>query len=98
MSTDSLNGIVGQPAHFASDFLFRESALPNSTTIYSEEYTFNNTIGKLMLVGTIDKNLSMVAGNTLTVLLQYKDGTDWKTEAAHTESPRQRCQILAFQI
>ena len=81
MSNDSLNGTVGQAARFASDYLFRNSALPSNTTIYSLEYTINNTLGKLMLVGTIDKNLSMAAGNTLTVALQYKDGTTWKTES-----------------
>ena len=78
MSTDTLNGIVGQPAHFAGDYLFKNKALPNDTTITSEEYTLNNTLGKLLLVGTTDAPLAMEAGNSLVVMLQYKDGNDWK--------------------
>ena len=74
MSSDSLNGVLGQAARFASDYLIRGSLLPNSNTIHSAEYTFNNTLGKLRLVGTIDSNLVMAAANTLTVRLQYKDG------------------------
>ena len=46
MSTDSLNGIVGQPAHFAGDYLFRQQALPNTSTIYSEDYTIDILTGK----------------------------------------------------
>ena len=79
MSIDSLNGVVGQAAHFAGDYLFRKAALPNNATLYSEEHILNNTLGKLLLVGTIDKNLSLTGSNALTVLLQYKDGNDWKT-------------------
>ena len=79
MSIDTLNGVVGQAAHFAGDYLFRNVALPNNTTIQSEEHILNNTLGKLLLVGTIDKNLSLTESNALTVLLQYKDGSDWKT-------------------
>jgi len=79
MSIDTLNGVVGQAAHFAGDYLFRNAALPNNATIHSGEHTLNNTLGKLLLVGTIDKNLSLTETNTLTVLLQYKDGNDWKT-------------------
>ena len=79
MSIDTLNGVVGQAAHFAGDYLFRKAALPNNSTIQSGEHTLNNTLGKLLLVGTIDKNLSLTGTNALTVLLQYKDGDDWKT-------------------
>jgi hypothetical protein len=79
MSIDTLNGVVGQAAHFAGDYLFRKAALPNNTTIHSGEHTLNNTLGKLLLTGTIDKNLSLTGTNALTVLLQYKDGNDWKT-------------------
>ena len=78
MSTDSLNGIVGQPAHFAGDYLFRQQALPNTTTIYSEDYTFNNTLGKLKLVGEIHAPLTMAVGNTLSIMIQYQDDTVWK--------------------
>jgi hypothetical protein len=79
MSIDTLNGVVGQPAHFAGDYLFRDVALPNNTTIHSEEHILNNTLGKLLLTGKIDKNLSLTGTNALSVLLQYKDGNDWKT-------------------
>jgi len=79
MSIDTLNGVVGQAAHFAGDYLFRNAPLPNNATIHSEEHTLNNTLGKLLLVGTTDKNLSLTGTNALTVLLQYKDGSDWKT-------------------
>jgi len=79
MSIDTLGGVVGQAAHFAGDYLFRNAALPNNTTILSEEHTLNNTLGKLLLIGTIDKNLSLTGSNALAILLQYKDGNDWKT-------------------
>jgi len=79
MSIDTLNGVLGQPAHFAGDYLFRNAALPNNTTIHSEEHILNNTLGKLLLVGTIDKNLSLTGTNALTIQLQYKEGDDWKT-------------------
>ena len=79
MSIDTLNGVVGQAAHFAGDYLFRNTALPNNTTFHSEEHTLNNTLGKLLLTGTIDKSLSLTGTNALTILLQYKDGSDWKT-------------------
>ena len=78
MSIDTLGGVVGQPAHFAGDYLFRNAVLPNDTTIHSEEHTLNNTLGKLLLTGTIDKNLPLSSTDALTVLLQYKEGTDWK--------------------
>jgi len=81
MSIDTLNGVVGQAAHFAGDYLFRKAALPNNATIHSGEHILNNTLGKLLLIGTIDKNLSLTGTNALTVLLQYKDGNDWKTLA-----------------
>jgi len=77
MSIDSLNGVVGQPAHFGGDYLFRNEALPNNTTKTSEEHTLNNTLGRLQLTGTINGSLIMAAGNTLTITLQYKDGTSW---------------------
>ena len=79
MLSNSLNGIVGESAHFAGDYLFRETALPNSTTIHSTEHTLNNTLGRLQLTGTLHQSLTMAAGNTLTVELQYKDGTNWQT-------------------
>jgi hypothetical protein len=79
MSTDSLGGIVGQPAHFAGDYLFRDTALPNNATIHSEGHTLNNTLGRLQLTGTIDQSLTLTSGNTLTIVLQYKDDNDWKT-------------------
>jgi hypothetical protein len=78
MSTNSLNGVVGQPARFGGDYLFRGTALPNNTAIESEGYTLNNTLGQLMLVGEIDAPLPMAAANTLTVALQYQDGKTWK--------------------
>jgi len=80
MSTDSLNGVVGQPAHFAGDYLFKEQALPNNTTLNSGEHTLNNTLGRLQLTGTIDQSLTMAAGNTLTIALQYKDVANWVTD------------------
>ena len=79
MTIDTLGGVVGQAAHFAGDYLFRNAALPNNTTIHSEEHKLNNALGKLQLIGTIDKNLSMTGTNALTVLLQYKEENDWKT-------------------
>ena len=79
MSIDTLNGVVGQSAHFAGDYLFRNAVLPNNATIHSEEHILNNTLGKLLLAGTIDKSLSLTGTNALTILLQYKDGNDWKT-------------------
>ena len=79
MSIDTLGGIVGQAAHFAGDYLFRKAALPNNATIQSGEHTLNNTLGKLQLIGTIDKNLSLTGSNALSILLQYKEGNDWKT-------------------
>ena len=79
MSIDTLNGVVGQPAHFAGDYLFRNAPLPNNTTIHSQEHTLNNTLGKLLLKGKIDKNLSLTGTNALTILLQYKERNEWKT-------------------
>jgi len=79
MTIDTLGGVVGQAAHFAGDYLFRDAELPNNTTIHSGEHTLNNTLGKLLLVGTIDKNLLLTGTNALTVLLQYKEGDDWNT-------------------
>ena len=79
MSIDTLNGVVGQAAHFAGDYLFRNAPLPNNTTIHSGEHTLNNTLGKLLLTGKIDKNLSLTGTNALTVLLQYKERDEWKT-------------------
>jgi hypothetical protein len=81
MSIDALNGVVGQAAHFASDYLFRDTALPNTATISSGEHVLNNTLGRLQLTGTIDKSLSLTGTNALTILLQYQDGSDWKTLA-----------------
>ena len=81
MSIDALNGVIGQPAHFASDYLFRNVPLPNNTTITSEEYTFNNTLGRLQLVGTLDKSLALTGTNSLTVTLQYKSGTSWVNDS-----------------
>jgi hypothetical protein len=77
MSTDSLNGVVGQAAHFAGDYLFRDVSLPNNTTINSEEHTLNNTLGRLQLTGVINQSLTMAAANTMSIVLQYKDGTNW---------------------
>jgi len=77
MSTDSLNGVIGQPAHFAGDYLFRNTALPNNTTLTSEEHTLNNTLGRLQLTGKIDQSLVLASGNTLTIALQHKDGSAW---------------------
>jgi len=82
MSTDTLNGVVGQPARFGGDYLFRETALPNNTTLYSGEHTLNNTLGRLQLTGTIDKSLSLADANTLNVMLQYKDGDNWVNHTA----------------
>ena len=79
MSIDTLGGIVGQAAHFAGDYLFRKAALPNNATILSGEHTLNNTLGKLQLIGTIDKNLSLTGSNAISILLQYKEGNEWKT-------------------
>ena len=79
MPIDTLNGAVGQAAHFAGDYLFRDAALPNNATIHSEEHALNNTLGKLLLTGKIDKNLPLTGTNALTVLLQYKEGDEWKT-------------------
>jgi hypothetical protein len=79
MSIDTLNGVLGQPAHFAGDYLFRAATLPNNTTIHSGEHILNNTLGKLQLIGTINKNLSLTGSNAFTIALQYKEGNDWKT-------------------
>ena len=81
MSADSLNGVVGQPAHFAGDYLWKGQALPNNTTIHSEEHTLNNTLGRLQLTGTIDDTLSLTGSNALTVKLQHKDGSTWKDDS-----------------
>jgi len=80
MSTDTLNGVVGQAAHFGGDYLFRDEALPNNTTKTSGNHTLNNTLGRLQLTGKIDQNLAMASGNTLTIALQYKDGSNWVTD------------------
>jgi len=77
--SNTLNGIVGEAAHFAGDYLFRDTALPNNAAIHSTEHTLNNTLGRLQLTGTLDQSLTMAAGNTLTIDLQYKDGTNWHT-------------------
>jgi len=81
MSTDSLNGVVGEVARFAGDYLFRERALPNNTTINSEEHTLNNTLGRLQLTGEINRNLTLSGTNSLTVTLQWLDGTEWRNLA-----------------
>ena len=78
MSTNPLNGTVGEPAHFAGDYLFKDAAMPNSNTITSEAQTLNNALGRLQLTGTIDANLSLEATKSLSVTLQYKDGETWK--------------------
>lgn len=85
MSTDtldSLNGIVGQAAHFAGDYLFKAAALPNNASITSEEHTLNNTLGRLQLTGTIDTPLTIAAEGHLTITLQNKaaDGS-WEKYA-----------------
>jgi hypothetical protein len=80
MSTNSLNGEVGQVAHFGGDYLFRDQPLPNNTTMNSEEHTLNNTLGRLQLTGRTDKSLSLTGTNELTITLQYKDGTAWNDD------------------
>jgi len=82
MSTDSLNGVIGQPGHFAGDYMFKALALPNASTIYSEEKTLNNTLGRLQIVGTIDTPLTIAQAGHLTVVLENKksDGT-WEKYA-----------------
>ena len=77
MPTNALNGTLGDPAHFAGDFLFKDAALPNNTTIYSDEHTLNNALGRLQLTGTIDTNLSIAADKSLSVTLQSKTGETW---------------------
>ena len=78
MSTTTLNGIIGQAAHFAGDYLFRSRALPNNATIHSEEHTLNNTLGRLKLTGTLDMSLSLTGTNSLSIELQYKEGQAWQ--------------------
>jgi len=73
--TNALNGVIGEATHFAGDYLFKEQALPNATTLYSEGHTLNNTLGRLQLTGTLDGNLSVADTKNLTVTLQYKDGS-----------------------
>jgi len=75
--SDTLNGTIGQPARFAGDYLFRDAALPNNTTLNSGEHTLNNTLGRLILTGEIDKSLEVPSGKVLAVNLQYKDGNNW---------------------
>ena len=77
MSTNILNGVVGQPAHFGGDYLFREAALPNNTTLHSGEHTLNNTLGRLQLTGTINQSLTLTEADVLTIMLQHYDGTNW---------------------
>jgi len=77
MSTNSLNGNLGDAAHFADDYLFREKALPNNETIHSEEHTLNNTLGRLQLTGTVNKTLVLTDDHSLNVAVQYKDGAEW---------------------
>jgi len=79
MSTNSLNGVLGQAAHFAGDYLFRDTALPNDGTLDSDEHTLGNTLGKLQLTGKIDQQLSLTGTDALTIVLQYQDGSEWKT-------------------
>jgi uncharacterized membrane protein len=72
-----LTGQIGQPAHFNGDYLFKKTALPNSATIYSEEYTFNNTLGALKIRGYTDESLTVPNAKSLNIKLQYKDGPSW---------------------
>jgi len=81
MSTNPLNGNLGDAAHFAGDYLFRDKPLPNNATIHSEEHTLNNTLGRLQLTGTISKTLALTGTNSLTAVLQYKDDTEWRNLA-----------------
>ena len=74
----TLNGHVGQPARFGGDYLFRNESLPDNMTVYSGEHTLNNTLGRLKLSGEIDTNLPLVAGNILSIVLQYQESDEWK--------------------
>jgi len=78
MSKEPFNVDVKQPVRFGGDYLFQNQSLPNNATVESAEYTLNNTLGRLQLTGTIDAALTMAAGNTLSVVLQVKDGVTWK--------------------
>lgn len=79
-----INGEVGTfsetPPHFYFDYLFKETALPNSGNIESESFTLNNTLSQLQLRGVIPGSLTAAAGNNLSVKLQYQDvaADTWK--------------------
>ena len=100
MSTNTLNGTIGQPARFGGDYFFRDEVLPNNTTIYSGEQTLNNTLGRLQVSGAIDLPLTLAGSNNLSVVLQYKDGDEWKVLATllsvSGESTLSSGQIFAF--
>ena len=78
MSTESSNGMFEHAARFASDYMFRNSSLPNNATVYSESHVLNNTQGRLLLTGVIDKDISLTGTNALTITLEYQEGDEWK--------------------
>lgn len=78
---DTFTGTIGQPAHFSGDYVFKDTALPSSGTLNSDECILNNAQGKLKLHGYVDASLALAAGNTLTAKLQYKDDANaWQDD------------------
>lgn len=77
-----INGEVGPisttPPHFYNDYLFKETALPNSGSIESESFTLNNTLAQLQIRGTVSGSLTLAAGNNFSAKLQYSDAGTWK--------------------
>ena len=66
-----------QDAKLPALMTVKEKALPNNATIHSEEYTLNNTLGRLQLTGTVNKILTLADDHSLNVTVQYKEGTKW---------------------
>jgi hypothetical protein len=70
--SDTLTGKIGDPVHFAGDYLFKKQDLSAvSTGTISEECTLNNTLGSLLLVGRFDTAVTVEATKALTIGLQY---------------------------
>lgn len=75
--TGEVGTISAAPLHFHFDYLFKETALPSSGSIESESFTLNNTLGQLMIRGTVSGSLTLAAGNNLAVKLQYDNAGTW---------------------
>jgi hypothetical protein len=76
-----LNGTIGgEPIHFHDDYLFKNVPLPNSATKTGTEKTLNNTLGGLRIRGILNESLTIPAGKSLTIDLQYLDDKTWKKD------------------